>query len=723
MNTKQNEDHIDLKELFFSIIAHWPLILICIALSLVTALIYLRITPNTYSVNALVQVEEKKGTSAALLGDLSNIVEQKQPAQTEIEILKSRLVIGDVIRHLNLNISVIGDKTSFLDRLINKNQYKIDYNEQAITFHDGEKSFRIQKLILPEQYLDHPLELHFKDKFVSLYDAQTDKELVKLPVNKENVIRTSEGEWHLSIYTSDKHNSPYFITKKSLPRAISDVLSHFSVTEKGKLTGILNLQYSGENREHITKVLNSILSAYNKQNIDRRTAETAQTLKFLDEQLPILLNELMSAEHQFNEFREKNNTIDITKESELYLAQSIQLDTQRAELKQKVADASAKYTDAHPIMQQMNAQLAALNQKIAELDDLLKNLPDLQHQYLQLFREVEVKQQLYTSLLNSSQQLAIAKAGEIGNVRIIDTAIDPITPIKPSKLSIIVLSIFMGGFIGVLIAVLRNFLRNGIKDAQQIENYLDIPVYATVPRSTVQLNRVKLRKSKTNKSIPILAVKNSTDIAIESLRSMRTAIHFASKTAKNNIIMISGPAPEVGKSFTSTNLAVILAQSKKRILIIDADMRRGNLDQYFGMVNQLGLAEYLNDQLESDHVMKKTNVKNLDLITRGKSPNNPSELLNCGKFKQLLDYLSTKYDYIIIDTPPILAVTDGLIISQYVGMNILVARFAKTQIKELEIVINRFKQVNSQVTGIILNDIQKSTLGYNYSYTYHYENR
>lgn len=374
-------------------------------------------------------------------------------------------------------------------------------------------------------------------------------------------------------------------------------------------------------------------------------------------------------------------------------------------------------------MQQMNAQLAALNQKIAELDGLLKNLPDLQHQYLQLFREVEVKQQLYTSLLNSSQQLAIAKAGEIGNVRIIDTAIDPITPIKPSKLTIIALSIFMGGFIGVLIAVLRNFLRNGIKDAQQIENYLDIPVYATVPRSTVQLNRVKLRKSKTNKSIPILAVKNSTDIAIESLRSMRTAIHFASKTAKNNIIMISGPAPEVGKSFTSTNLAVILAQSKKRILIIDADMRRGNLDQYFSMVNQPGLAEYLNDQLESDHVMKKTNVENLDLITRGKSPNNPSELLNCGKFKQLLDYLSTKYDYIIIDTPPILAVTDGLIISQYVGMNILVARFAKTQIKELEIVINRFKQVDSQVTGIILNDIQKSTLGYNYSYTYHYENR
>jgi tyrosine-protein kinase Etk/Wzc len=723
MNTKPNiEERIDLKELFFSVIDHWLLIIICIILSLFTALIYLRITPNTYSVNALVQVEEKRGASAALLGDLSNIVDQKQPAQAEIEILKSRLVLGDVIHHLNLDIAITGDKTSFLDKLINKNQYSTEYNTQSIRFNDDKKSFQIQKFIIPEQYLDHPLKINFKDKFFSLYDMETEKELFKLALNQNHVIRTPEGEWNLSIYTSDEYSSPYFITKKSFPSAINDILNHFSVAEKGKLTGILSLQYTGKNREHITKVLNSILSAYNKQNIDRRTAETAQTLKFLDEKLPILFKELTIAEDQFNNFREKNSTIDITKESELYLTQSIQLDTKLAELQQKVAEASSKYTPDHPVMQQMSAQLTALNQKILELNKILQNLPDLQHQYLQLFREVEVKQQLYTSLLNSSQQLAIAKAGEIGNVRIIDTAITPITPIKPSKFTILALSIFVGAFIGIFIAVLRHFLSSGIKDAQQIEQILDIPVYATVPRSAIQLNSVKLRKNKKNKVIPILAVNNSTDITIESLRSMRTAIHFASKTAKNNIIMISGPAPKVGKSFTSTNLAVILAQSKKRILIIDADMRRGNLDQYFDIVNQSGLAEYLNNQLELDHVIKKTNIENLDLITRGKSPNNPSELLNSNNFKNLLEHFSTQYDYILIDTPPILAVTDGLIISQYVGMNILIARFAKTQIKELEIVINRFQQVDSQVTGIILNDIQQSTLSYNYSYTYHYKN-
>lgn len=171
-------------------------------------------------------------------------------------------------------------------------------------------------------------------------------------------------------------------------------------------------------------------------------------------------------------------------------------------------------------MQQMEAQLAAINSRIAELNGTLKQLPDLQRRYLQLYREVEVKQQLYTALLNSYQQLRIAKAGEIGNVRIVDTAVEPLKPIAPKKLQILILSIFLGGFLGTLIALLRNMMRSGIKDAAQIENELDIPVYATVPRSAIQESRVKLLKKK--KTIPILAVKDSDDIAVESIRSIRT---------------------------------------------------------------------------------------------------------------------------------------------------------------------------------------------------------
>ncbi|WP_168405695.1 polysaccharide biosynthesis tyrosine autokinase [Acinetobacter indicus] len=712
------EDTIDLKELFFSLIAQWKLIALCVILSLVCALLYLRTTPDTYQVDALVQVEENKGASAALLGDLSDMIEQKSPAQAEIEILKSRLVLGTVIDRLNLNIRIHGTEDSFWSRLLNKHEYDSEYSTKSVLFKDNQKSFDVRTFDIPNYYHDKNLILSFTQGQYHLTDEETEQVVFSAPLNQTSQLQSEYGLWKVGIYSQDSFEATYTIEKQSLPAAMKTLTSDYSLAEKGKLTGVLGLNYQGTDKQHITQVLNAILAAYSQQNIERRSAETAQTLKFLEDQLPELKQQLDVAEREFNRFRQQYNTIDVTKESELYLTQSVTLETQKAELEQKVAEASAKYTAEHPIMQQMNAQLTAINKKINELDGTLRRLPELQRQYLQLFREVEVKQQLYTGLLNSYQQLRIAKAGEIGNVRIVDTAVEPIEPIKPKKLQILILSIFLGGFLGTLLALLRNMLRSGVKDSTQIENELDLPVYATVPRSPVQESRIKLLKKK--KNIPILAVKHSDDIAIESLRSMRTAIHFALSSAKNNIIMVSGPAPEVGKSFISTNLATILAQSQKRVLIIDADLRRGYLHKYFNHANQPGLADYLNGQTELSQVIKATEVSGLDVIARGKSPANPSELLSTTQFATMLNQLSEQYDHILIDTPPILAVTDGIIISQHAGVNLVIARYAKTQMKELELTINRFEQAGVKVNGIILNDIQRSSAGYGYGYNYSY---
>lgn len=712
------EDTIDLKELFFSLIAQWKLIALCVILSLVCALLYLRTTPDTYQVDALIQVESGKGASAVLAGDLSSALDQMPSAQAEIEILKSRLVLGTVIEHLNLNIRINGTEDSFWNRLLNKHEYDSEYSGKSVLFKDNQKSFDVRSFDIPDYYRDKSLLLSFAEGQYRLTDSATKQVVFSAPLNQTSQLQSEYGLWKVGIYSQDSFDSTYLIQKQSLPAAVRSLLADYSVAEKGKMTGVLGLNYQGTDKQHITQVLNAILAAYSQQNIERRSAETAQTLKFLEDQLPELKQQLDVAEREFNRFRQQYNTVDVTKESELYLTQSVTLETQKAELEQKVAEASAKYTAEHPIMQQMNAQLSAINKKINELDGTLRRLPELQRQYLQLFREVEVKQQLYTGLLNSYQQLRIAKAGEIGNVRIVDTAVEPIEPIKPKKLQILILSIFLGGFLGTLLALLRNMLRSGVKDSTQIENELDLPVYATVPRSPVQESQIKLLKKK--KNIPILAVKNSDDIAIESLRSMRTAIHFALSSAKNNIIMVSGPAPEVGKSFISTNLATILAQSQKRVLIIDADLRRGYLHKYFNQQAQPGLADYLNGQTDLSQVIKATEVSGLDVIARGKSPANPSELLSTTQFSAMLNQLSEQYDHILIDTPPILAVTDGIIISQHAGVNLVIARYAKTQMKELELTINRFEQAGVKVNGIILNDIQRSSAGYGYGYNYSY---
>lgn len=723
--TTNAEDTIDLKELFFSLIAQWKLIALCVILSIVAALLYLRVTPDTYRVDALVQVEESKGTSAALLGDLSNMIEQKQPAQAEIEILKSRLVLGDVIDRLNLDIQVAGTENSLFDRLLNPHDYRTEYSTRSVLFRDGDQAFDIRQFDIPQAYYDKTLELQFKEQQFNLTDPKTGQVVFSGLLNRNNQATHAKGTWKVTIFSQDQFQDRYLISKQSLPAAANRLLANYSVAEKGKMTGILGLNYEGQDKAHITQVLNAILQAYSQQNVERRSAETAQTLKFLEDQLPELRQQLDVAEREFNQFRQQSNTVDVTKESELYLTQSIALETQKAQLEQSVAEASAKYTSEHPVMQQMEAQLAAINSRIAELNGTLKQLPDLQRRYLQLYREVEVKQQLYTALLNSYQQLRIAKAGEIGNVRIVDTAVEPLKPIAPKKLQILILSIFLGGFLGTLIALLRNMMRSGIKDAAQIENELDIPVYATVPRSAIQESRVKLLKKK--KSIPILAVKDSDDIAVESIRSIRTTIHFSLTEAKNNIIAISGPAPEVGKSFIAANLGAILAQGGKKVLVMDGDMRRGYLHKYFNQDTAPGLYELLLGTHTLEQVIKADSYEGLYFISRGKNPSNPAELLGSQKFQVLLSELSAQFDHILIDTPPALAVTDGVIIAQSAGVNLLVVRHAKTQMKELELTINRFEQAKVKVNGVILNDVQRGSggygYGYGYNYNYHYKAR
>lgn len=715
-NSKTNDDTIDLKELFFSLIAQWKVIALCVILSLICALLYLRVTPNTYSTDALVQVEDSKGAgAAALLGDLSSVVDQKSPAQAEIEILKSRMVLGQVIQDLNLNIRIQDDEDSKLHRLLTQDDILLDYRKDGVFYQKNQSNFLIKQFDVPLAYQNKALTLDLTvPQQFKLIDIEKEKVLFTGKLNQPN---QSNG-WNINIDSKTPFKQTFTLVKQSLPAAVTSLNADYSVAEKGKLTGVIGLNYQGQDKQHITEVLNNILHVYHAQNIERKTLESKQTLKFLDKQLPELKKQLEESEIKFNKFREQYNTIDVTQESELMLKQNVELEKTRIELKQKQAELSAKYTASHPLMAEINAQLATIDKKANELNQALKRLPETQRLYLQLYRDVKVNSELYTSLLNSYQQLKIAEAGEIGNVRIIDTAAEPIKPIAPRKLIILILSIFVGGFVGVLIALLRNLMHTGIKDSTQIENELDLPVYATVPRSPIQESRIQILKKK--KSIPILAVKNTNDIAIESLRSIRTTIHFSLANAKNNVIAISGPAPEVGKSFISANLATIFAQGNKRVLLIDADIRRGYLHKYFSRDTTPGLTELLSGQSTLAQTVFKTQVDNLDFIARGKNQNNPSEMLSSTQFKELLEQLSQQYDHIILDTPPVLAVTDGIIISQYAGVNLVVARYAKTQIKELELTVNRFEQAGSKVNGIILNDINRASGGYSYGYNYAY---
>lgn len=727
-STVKPEDTIDLKSLIFSIIAQWKLILICILCSLICAILYLRVTPKIYAVDAMVQVEDKTGASSALLGkDLSNIMGGAglggtQIADGEVEILKSRLVLGKTIQQLNLDIAIQPESNSFFKKLMSQRSFKTLYSAQGLTVNDENQSFTVQTLKVPQAYLDQKLLLSFTSTGYNIVDEGSEQVLFTGQLNRLQTKKLKDGYiFEIQINANNSHlNTSYYLSKYAINTATKLFLDNYSVQEKGKQTNIIGLTFQGTDKALITDALNLVLANYKQQNIESSSAQKAQTLAFLNKQLPELKQDLDVAEKVFNRFREKNNTVDVNQEAQLFLKQSIDLEMQNIVLKEKQAELAAKYTAQHPMLVQVNAQITAINSKIAELNASLKRLPETQRQYLQLYREVEVKNQLYTSLLNTYQTMSVAKAGEIGNVRIIDTAIEPVKSIKPRSLVILVLSILIGGFLGVVLALARNLMHSGIKDTAEIENEFDLPVYATIPRSPQQLLKDKLLKKREH--VPVLALKESDDIAVESLRSLRTAIHFALAKTANKVIMITGASPAVGKSFISSNLAAILAQSGSRILLIDGDMRRGYLHKYFSHVNEQGLAEVLSQKATIQQVVKTTELDNLHFIGRGKNPTQPSELLNTGLFEKMLESLKSEYDHIIIDTPPVLAVTDATIVSQFSDVNLLIVRFAKTEKKELELTLNRFSNSGTQVHGVVLNDIQHNGgYGYGYNYTYDYK--
>lgn len=400
----------------------------------------------------------------------------------------------------------------------------------------------------------------------------------------------------------------------------------------------------------------------------------------------------------------------------------VALEAQLNELTFKESEISQRFTQDHPAYKSLLDKRQTLLKEKERLNKQVQKLPKTQREVLRMTRDVEVNQQIYIQLLNKVQELNIIKAGTVGNVRILDSAQSFSKPIKPKKALIVVLATLLGGMAGVAFVLIRAAFHRGVETPDQIEQ-MGIPVYASVPKSIQQLefaSKLKRNKSKGNNELVLLAEANPADLSIEALRSLRTSLHFAMMEAKNNVLMISGPAPSIGKTFVSTNFAAVAAKTGQKVLLIDADMRKGYLQQCFGLRWDNGLSEYLSGKVAPSNIIKSTSIDNLNVVTRGQVPPNPSELLMHPRFKSFIDDMSAEYDLVIIDTPPVLAVTDPSIVGALAGTTLMVARFDQTTLKEIEVARGRFEQSGVEVKGVILNAVEKKASNsygyYNYAY-------
>lgn len=360
-----------------------------------------------------------------------------------------------------------------------------------------------------------------------------------------------------------------------------------------------------------------------------------------------------------------------------------------------------------------------LQQEKSKLNKRVSSMPSTQQEVLRLSRDVESGRAVYLQLLNRQQELNIAKSSAIGNVRIIDDAVPQPKPVKPKKIVVVLVSFILGLFFSLSFVLLRVFLRRGIESPEQLED-IGISVYAGIPvsESLSKDNKRSGSKRKQESSV-LLALENPADLAIEAIRSLRTSLHFAMMEAKNNVLMISGASPNAGKTFVSSNLAVIMAHAGSKVLYIDADMRKGCAHKLFGSEKNKGLSDILSGKSSVKDAITNLPNAGFDYIPRGQVPPNPAELLMHPRFEALLGEVSKNYDLIIVDTPPILAVTDAAVIGRYAGTTLIVARFEKDTVKEISVSMKRFQQSGTIVKGCILNGIVKKASSY-YGYGYNY---
>ncbi|EGQ7948940.1 polysaccharide biosynthesis tyrosine autokinase [Vibrio parahaemolyticus] len=706
--SRQVDDEIDLGKLFGIILdAKWLILCTVVLFSIVGVGVAILSTP-IYKADALIQIESKSsGGISAMVGDMGELFSAESSATTEIEIIKSRMILGGTVDKFNLTTVASPNYMPIIGKGLARIQ-----GEQI--------SINVTRFNAPSYAVGIPLTLEVVDAEQKAFKLTEDNGSVVLE-GKVGELLEKNGYQFLATELVAQTGDSFTVSKISKLDAINKLQENLSISERGKQTGIISLSFSGEDRTKTQAILNDISQNYFLQNVQRNSAEAEQSLEFLKGHLPDIKIKLTASEDVLNRFRQENESIDLGLEAQSTLKVMVELEAQLNELTFKESEISQRFTQDHPAYKSLLDKRQTLLKEKERLNKQVQKLPKTQREVLRMTRDVEVNQQIYIQLLNKVQELNIIKAGTVGNVRILDSAQSFSKPIKPKKALIVVLATLLGGMAGVAFVLIRAAFHRGVETPDQIEQ-MGIPVYASVPKSIQQLefaSKLKRNKSKGNNELVLLAEANPADLSIEALRSLRTSLHFAMMEAKNNVLMISGPAPSIGKTFVSTNFAAVAAKTGQKVLLIDADMRKGYLQQCFGLRWDNGLSEYLSGKVAPSNIIKSTSIDNLNVVTRGQVPPNPSELLMHPRFKSFIDDMSAEYDLVIIDTPPVLAVTDPSIVGALAGTTLMVARFDQTTLKEIEVARGRFEQSGVEVKGVILNAVEKkasNSYGYGYGY-------
>ena len=720
-STDMVDDEIDLRELFSLFYARKFTIIGITFLATLIGVAYALMATPIYQADALVQIEEKSGGGLAVSADLAGMLGgSESESVAEIEILRSRMILGDVVDTLDLDWHAEPKRLPLAGNFLMRFDLPDPGWEFLSSYAWHDEAISLSWLKTPEVLHGEAITL------TALSDGQfsvevPSGEILHGQVGQLLVDRATGLE--LSVIALDGRAGREFVLKQnSIYDVLRDLRENLSISEKGKKSSILQLTLKHEDGTKAVDILDDILRVYLLQNLSRNAAEAESSLTFIRQQLPEAQAQVRVAENALNAFKLSQDSVDLSFETLSMLQKGVEIEAQLNALTLEEQELQKRFTQSHPVYQTLLDSRAQLEALLEELQSKSEELPETQLEMLRLSLDLEVSQEIYVQLVSRSQELSVVKAGTIANIRIIDTALANPDAVAPNKKMIVLLAAVLGGILSIAFVLVRSFISRGIESAEEVER-LGLPVYASVIKAG---NRDYNGNSKKG-ALKILAKEEPTNMSVEALRSLRTSLHFGMLEAQKSILMVTSSRPGEGKSFLSVNLSVVMAQAGQNVCLVDVDIRRGYLRRFFGVEKGTqGLTDVLAGDALIQDVIQQDPDSGLYFVPAGKYPPNPSELLLHKNFAAVLDYLDSRFDLTILDTPPILAVTDPIIVGKYVGMTLLVTRHHVTNIGELKASLKAAETNGLKITGAVLNayDAKKNTSGYgNYSYQYEYKSR
>jgi len=673
---------------------------------------YAFLAPPVYRADVLFHVEDKTANAAGAGGSgLASAAgsDTKPSTAAQIELLKSRLVVEEAVRTLHLDITATP-------------RYLPVIGARLAAFANAHAGFRLPSFVKVRGYAwgDESIAVSRFDTAKQMYDAKftlvagADNTFMLRDPNGNAIlsgrvgetVQTDTADGPIALHVDRLSGAPgsrFTLARASTLGTVDRLQNTLVVRETAPQSGVIRVSLEGGDAVLVAGVVNNMAQQFLRQDIASQSSETQHTLAFLEQQLPGLRQQLDDAEQRYSRFRNEHSTVDIGEENRLMLQQAADNKARLLDLQQQRMALLQRFTANYPSVAALDAQIAALQNAQATTKRSVTNAPDIEQTALRLKRDLQAKTEQYNNLLNNVQQLRVTQAGQVGGVRLVDLAEPPDDPVRPRRLLAVLISLGAGLGLGIVLVLLKRALRGGVERPDDLEAILGVPVFAAVPRSQTQL-RLQQSVEHRRRGQHVLAHQAPGDLAVEGVRNLRTSLQLSLDHATNNVVMITGSRPDAGKSFLSVNLSALVASAQKRVLIIDGDMRRGDVHSHFGISHQPGLSDVLSGG-DLYPAIQRDVLPGLDVLAKGSLPTHPAELLMSKRFEMLLDELKPQYDLVIVDTPPVLAVTDSTLIGRYAGTTLLVVRHGRQPLHEIVETAKRLRNGGVAMRGVLLTDV------------------